>query len=55
MWYETEEEAKIACIEKERKYREEFVVLKDSSHPNCYWAQRKSSLLHRSQNASPRP
>ncbi len=45
MWYETEEEAKEACLKKEKEFKEEFVALKDSSYPNCWWAQRKSALL----------
>lgn len=41
MWYKTEEEAREACKEKEKKYGIEFEVLKDSVEPECYWAQKK--------------
>ena len=44
MWYETEDEARRVCLEKEKDFKEKFVVLKDSSHPNCWWAQRLSAL-----------
>jgi len=43
-WYSTEEEAVKAAKEKEIEFKEEFIVLKDSVQPNCYWAQRKSAL-----------
>lgn len=43
MWYDTEMEAEEACKWKEIEYKTEFVVLKDSVQPNCYWAQRKNA------------
>lgn len=41
MWYKTEVEAKAACFEKERKYKQKFFVLKDPEKEDCYWAQRE--------------
>lgn len=43
-WYSTKELAEKAAIEKTKEFKEDFVVLKDTSHPDCYWAQRKSTL-----------
>jgi hypothetical protein len=41
VWYNTEEKARIACLEKEKEYGCEFYVLKDSVAENTWWAQRK--------------
>jgi len=43
-WYSTKEEAAKAAEEKEIKFKEKFIVIKDNAQPNCYWAQRKSAL-----------
>lgn len=42
-WYKTEEEATEAAKEKTKEFGESFIVIKDTSEPNCYWAQRKSA------------
>jgi hypothetical protein len=46
MWYSTKEEAEEACKEKEKKFKEPFVALKDKVDP-IWWAQRKSALIDR--------
>jgi hypothetical protein len=44
MWYKTKEEAEEACEKKEKEFKEEFIPLKDSEFPDCWWAQRKSAI-----------
>lgn len=43
MWFSTKEEAEKAAERKSVEWQEDFVVVKDSEQPNCYWAQRKSA------------
>lgn len=44
MWYRSKEEAEKACLEKEKRFHEKFVAIKDSEEPDCWWATRFSAL-----------